>query len=171
MGILRLAACGHVRWKWVPSPLACTAGPRASLPPSCPSLQAPAAQHGAARRSTVMEGLYSGLGNLAAPSAHQSRCGRRAWGCVMRQPGKPMRQHKASGPPSAYCCLHAGPHLLPTVVNSSSPAHVMQCSVEAKMAMLVEAPAAVEDALASVLDHPDPLVQVRPTCERLVGGI
>lgn len=39
------------------------------------------------------------------------------------------------------------------------------------MSMLVEAPAAVEDALASVLDHPDPLVQVRPTCEGLVGGI
>lgn len=33
-------------------------------------------------------------------------------------------------------------------------------SVEAKMAMLVEAPAAVEDALASLLDHPEPLVQV-----------
>ena len=32
--------------------------------------------------------------------------------------------------------------------------------VEAKMAMLVEAPAAVEDALASLLDHPDPVVQV-----------
>lgn len=28
------------------------------------------------------------------------------------------------------------------------------------MAMLVEAPAAVEDALASLLDHTDPLVQV-----------
>ena len=29
------------------------------------------------------------------------------------------------------------------------------------MGMLVEAPAAVEDALASLLDHTDPLVQVR----------
>ena len=28
------------------------------------------------------------------------------------------------------------------------------------MAMLVEAPAAVEDALASLLDHTDPVVQV-----------
>jgi acetyl-CoA carboxylase/biotin carboxylase 1 len=33
--------------------------------------------------------------------------------------------------------------------------------VEAKMAMLVEAPAAVEDALASLLDHTDPVVRRR----------
>ena len=39
------------------------------------------------------------------------------------------------------------------------------------MAMLVEAPAAVEDALASVLDHPAPLVPARPPWERPVGGI
>lgn len=34
-------------------------------------------------------------------------------------------------------------------------------AVEAKMALLVEAPAAVEDAIASILNHHDPVVQVR----------
>ncbi|KAL4859471.1 Acetyl-CoA carboxylase 1 [Chlorella vulgaris] len=58
------------------------------------------------RRNTVVEGLYSGLGNFASAASQQS-------------------------------------------------------SIEAKMLMLVEAPAAVEDALASLLDHPDPLVQRR----------
>jgi hypothetical protein len=41
------------------------------------------------------------------------------------------------------------------------PARPPACSVEAKMAMLVEAPAAVEDALASLLDHTDPVVRRR----------
>lgn len=34
-------------------------------------------------------------------------------------------------------------------------------ALEAKMKLLVEAPAAVEDALASLLDHPDQAIQVR----------
>ncbi len=38
------------------------------------------------------------------------------------------------------------------------------------MAMLVEAPAAVEDALASLLDHPEPLVQVRGVKAGSVGN-
>jgi hypothetical protein len=42
-----------------------------------------------------------------------------------------------------------------------NPNHFQFSSVEAKVAMLVEAPAAVEDALASLLDHPDPTVQRR----------
>jgi len=58
------------------------------------------------RRPTVMEGLYSGLGGLAAASARND-------------------------------------------------------SMEARMDMLVEAPAAVEDALASLLDHPDLMVRQR----------
>lgn len=33
--------------------------------------------------------------------------------------------------------------------------------LESKMKLLVEAPAAVEDALASLLDHADPVLQVR----------
>ncbi|KAL4426359.1 hypothetical protein ABPG77_004653 [Micractinium sp. CCAP 211/92] len=74
--------------------------------PSAAARAAAAALSPVARRSTVIEGLYSGLGNLATPSAQPS-------------------------------------------------------SVEAKMAMLVEAPAAVEDALASLLDHANPLVQRR----------
>lgn len=70
-------------------------------------LQAPAKppRRLAARRSTILEGLYSGLAVAAAPAP-------------------------------------AGPLF------------------ESKMAMLVEAPAAVEDALASLLDHHDTTLQV-----------
>lgn len=53
-------------------------------------------------------------------------------------------------------CSHFSAH--PTPPPSLLP---LGRSVEAKIAMLVEAPAAVEDALASLLDHPEPLVQVR----------
>ena len=58
------------------------------------------------RRSTVMEGLYAGLGNLTTPS-------------------------------------------------------MQSASIESRMTMLVEAPAAVEDALASLLDDPDETVRNR----------
>ena len=55
----------------------------------------------------------------------------------------------------------------------SSPfaaAHAVQGQMEAKLKLLVEAPAAVEDALASLLNHVDSEVQVhrlshvRPLC-------
>ena len=40
-------------------------------------------------------------------------------------------------------------------------AAAQQTAIESKMAMLVEAPAAVEDALASLLGHHDSVLQVR----------
>ena len=67
---------------------------------------------GGPRRMTVVEGLYSGLGDHGQAAA---------------------------------------------------AAAAQQNAVEMKMAMLVEAPAAVEDALASLLDHQDGLLQVQGT--------
>ena len=65
---------------------------------------------GGPRRMTVMEGLYSGLGDHAQAAA---------------------------------------------------AAAAQQNAVDMKMAMLVDAPAAVEDALASLLDHQDCILQVK----------
>lgn len=45
----------------------------------------------------------------------------------------------------------------------AAAAVAQQSEIESKMAMLVEAPAAVEDALASLLDHHDPVLQVSET--------
>ena len=43
---------------------------------------------------------------------------------------------------------------------AAAAAAAQQNAVDMKMAMLVEAPAAVEDALASLLDHQDGMLQV-----------
>lgn len=62
---------------------------------------------------------------------------------------------------STSACAQLLVHSTPKNPTSPTPPHPLHPrSVEAKMAMLVEAPAAVEDALASLLDHPEPLVQV-----------
>ena len=74
-------------------------------------MQATGDSAAAARRSTVAEGLYSGL--VSSPFAS---------------------------------------------------AHAMQGQMEAKLKLLVEAPAAVEDALASLLNHVDSAVQVCLSC-------
>ena len=53
----------------------------------------------------------------------------------------------------------------------SSPfaaAHALQGQMEAKLKLLVEAPAAVEDALASLMNHVDSQVQVSRHCEPLL---
>lgn len=44
---------------------------------------------------------------------------------------------------------------------AAAAAAAQETAIESKMAMLVEAPAAVEDALASLLDHHDSVLQVR----------
>ena len=78
-----------------------------------------------ARRSTFVEGLYSGLVTspfTASPDPGQA-------------PGSPFPSRHGQQPES--------PDLM-----------------EAKLKLLVEAPAAVEDALASLLNHADPQVQV-----------
>ncbi len=46
---------------------------------------------------------------------------------------------------------------------AAAAAAAQQNAVDMKMAMLVEAPAAVEDALASLLDHQDSILQVMAT--------
>lgn len=71
------------------------------------TLQATGDSAAAARRSTVAEGLYSGL-----------------------------------------------------VTSPFAAGHLVQGQMEAKLKLLVEAPAAVEDALASLLNHVDSQVQV-----------
>ena len=78
-----------------------------------------------ARRSTFVEGLYSGLVTspfTASPDPGQA-------------PDSPYASRGRQQP--------ASPDLM-----------------EAKLKLLVEAPAAVEDALASLLNHADPQVQV-----------
>jgi len=62
----------------------------------------------------------------------------------------------------------------PTVVEGlytglGSGAALTATQLDAKMKLLVEAPAAVEDALASLLDHADATLQARPACRRGAG--
>jgi len=82
-----------------------------------------------ARRSTFVEGLYSGL--VTSPFT------------ASPDPGQ--------APDNPFANRHSQQPVSPDLM-------------EAKLKLLVEAPAAVEDALASLLNHADPGVQVCTTC-------
>ncbi len=88
-------------------------------------LQANAPEKLVARRSTFVEGLYSGL--VTSPFT------------ASPDPGQ--------APDSPFPNCHSQQPVPPDLM-------------EAKLKLLVEAPAAVEDALASLLNHADPEVQV-----------
>jgi len=88
-------------------------------------VQANATEKLVARRSTFVEGLYSGL--VTSPFT------------ASPDPGQ--------APDSPFASCHSQQSVLPDLM-------------EAKLKLLVEAPAAVEDALASLLNHADPEVQV-----------
>ena len=67
-----------------------------------------------------------------------------------------------------YCCLqHAALCRRPTILEGlynglGSSAGMAALQLESKIRLLVEAPAAVEDALASLLDHHEATLQVPP---------
>ena len=65
----------------------------------------------------------------------------------------------AQGPRQRH--LDRRPTMLEGLFSGLDPAAGLSPSrMDAKIRLLVEAPAAVEDALASLLDHHDPVVQV-----------
>ncbi len=90
-----------------------------------------------------------------------------------RAPGRAGARRGVSG----RARVRAQDHALtrrPTVVEGlytglGSGAALTATQLDAKMKLLVEAPAAVEDALASLLDHADATLQARPACRRGAG--
>ena len=64
--------------------------------------------------------------------------------------------------------LYSGLVASPFAASHEQEQQAVASNRDAKLQLLVEAPAAVEDALASVLNHIDPEVQVDPmTCQLL----
>ena len=121
-GILQVQSCSTwtlIRWR---TPV-CNLDLASSLPGCVVQVNAPGKL--VARRSTFVEGLYSGL--VTSPFT------------ASPDPGQ--------APDSPFASRHSQQPVSPDLM-------------EAKLKLLVEAPAAVEDALASLLNHADPQVQV-----------
>ena len=74
-----------------------------------------------------------------------------------------LLQEQQAGAGTRQRHLGRRPTMLEGLFSGLDPAAGLSPSrMDAKIRLLVEAPAAVEDALASLLDHHDPVVQVAP---------
>ena len=103
---------------------------------------------------TVVEGLYSGLGDHGQAAAAAAAQRNAVCHTLASSPDSDLDLTLDS---SACNVDRMSLFTLTTVRDGSSE---LQSQVDMKMAMLVEAPAAVEDALASLLDHQDGVLQV-----------
>ena len=131
-GILQVPN-SHVQHGHDGKTLVCNLDLASSLPGCVVQVNAPGKL--VARRSTFVEGLYSGL--VTSPFT------------ASPDPGQ--------APDSPFASRHSQQPVSPDLM-------------EAKLKLLVEAPAAVEDALASLLNHADPQVQVCNNRHSLVPG-